>query len=78
MRVSRCKTVAKKFSKGGLCVCAGGLNILKIDENSTDLVFHVSIWGGLELCLGGINLSMATGLPPCRAVCTILKKMVKQ
>jgi len=40
--VCRCRrglgrTVARKFSIGGLCVCAGWLDILKIDKNSTDL-----------------------------------------
>jgi len=38
------RTVARKFSIGGLCVsaggiwvCAGGLDTLKTDKNSTDL-----------------------------------------
>jgi len=31
----------------------GELDILKIEENSTVIVFYVSIWGSLELCLGG-------------------------
>jgi len=34
-RNSRLGTVAGKFSIGELCVCAGGLDILKIDKNST-------------------------------------------
>jgi len=28
-------------------------DILKIGKNCTDLVFYISIQGGLELCLGG-------------------------
>jgi len=32
---SRLRTVAGKFSIGELCVCAEGLDILKIDKNST-------------------------------------------
>jgi len=31
------RTVARKFSIGGLYVCLGGLDILKFDKNSTDL-----------------------------------------
>jgi len=30
------RTVARKFSIGGICVCAGWLDIVKIDKNSTD------------------------------------------
>jgi len=33
---------------GGICVCAGGLDI--IAKFDLFIVFHVSIWGGLELC----------------------------
>jgi len=33
------------FQYGGSAFVRGGLDILKIDKNSTDLVFHVSIWG---------------------------------
>ena len=52
------RTVARKFLIGGLCgsagggfVWAGGLDIIKL--NILFIVFHVSILGGLELCLGG-------------------------
>jgi len=31
------RTVARKFSIGGFCVSAVGLDILKIDKNPTDL-----------------------------------------
>jgi len=31
------RTVARKSSKGGLYVCAGGLDIQNFDKNSTDL-----------------------------------------
>jgi len=49
----RIKPVARKFSIGGLCVCAGGLDILKIDKKSTDLQCSMlqfegawsSVWG---------------------------------
>jgi len=44
------RTVARKFSIGGLCVSAGGLK-------KTPLLyrFHVSIWGDFELCLGWLS-----------------------
>jgi len=41
----------KVFNKG-LFVCAGRLDIIKLTKTLLK-VFHVSIWGGLELCLGG-------------------------
>ena len=31
----------------------GGLEILKLDKNSIFIVFHISIWGDTEFCLGG-------------------------
>jgi len=31
------RTVARKFSIGGLCISVGGLDTLKIDKISTDL-----------------------------------------
>jgi len=37
---------------GGICVCAGRLDILKIDKNSTDLLCFMFQFGGLEVCLG--------------------------
>ena len=50
------RTVARKFSIGRLCsfagglfVCAGGLDIIKLNKTS---VFHVSIGGGLGLFWG--------------------------
>jgi len=45
------RTVVRKFSIGGLCVCAGGLDI-KLTKIPL-ILFHVSIWGCLELYLGG-------------------------
>jgi len=45
-------TFVRKFS-------IGGLDILKIDKNFTDLCFS---WGDLELCLGGLSPPVATGL----------------
>jgi len=32
-----------------------GLHILKFDTNSSDLVFYISIWEGLEFCLEALN-----------------------
>ena len=45
------RTVAKKFSIGGLCVCLGGLDITKLTKSP--LIYSVSRFnlGGLELCL---------------------------
>jgi len=42
-------------SIGGLYICSGGHDILKIDK--TQLVYSVPYFnfGGLELCLGGLN-----------------------
>jgi len=31
------RTVARKFPIGGVYICAGGVDILKFDENSSDL-----------------------------------------
>jgi len=45
------RTVARKSSVGRLYVCAGGLDILKIDK----LHSFIAI-GGLELCFGGLRL----------------------
>jgi len=56
------RTVARKFSIGGLCssakglcVCLGGLDIIKLTK--TRLIYSVSRFnfGGLELCLGGLS-----------------------
>ena len=56
------RTIAKKFSIGGLyssaggiCVCAGGLYIIKLSK--IPLIYSVSRFtlGGLELCLGGLS-----------------------
>ena len=43
-------------------VLCGGLDTLKIDKSQLIVVFHVSIWGGLELCLWGLSPPVATGL----------------
>ena len=50
-----CRTVAGKFSIGGLCVYLGGLDIIKLSK--TPLIHSVSRFnlGGLELCLGGLS-----------------------
>jgi len=54
------RTVATKSSLGGalcscggLCVCAGGLDMKSWQNLQWFIVFHISIWGGLVLCLGG-------------------------
>jgi len=36
----------------GLDVRARGLDILKFDKNSTDLVFYIAIWGDWSLVWG--------------------------
>jgi len=48
------RTIAGKSSIGGLYVCAGegGLDIKTWQKFHWFVVFHTSIWGGLELCLG--------------------------
>ena len=61
---SRLRTVAGNFSIGELCVCAGGLDILKIDKNSTYSISRFNL-GGLEFCLGAKSTKttpVATGL----------------
>jgi len=47
------RTGARKFSIGGALGLSGGLNIEKLTKTQLIIVFHVSIWGGLELCPGG-------------------------
>jgi len=42
-----------------------GLDLLKLDKNSTDLQGFIFQFGGMELCLGGLNPPkppVATGL----------------
>ena len=46
------RTIARKFSMGGVCVCAEGFDILKIDKDSTDLCFMFQL-GGLGALFGG-------------------------
>jgi len=50
---------------GGLCVCAGGIDIIKLPK--IPLIYSVSnsIWGGLEICLG----AKPTKAPPWRRGC---------
>ena len=49
------RTVARKFSIGGLCVCTGGLDIMKL--TNTPLIYSISRFslGGLEFCLGRLS-----------------------
>jgi len=59
------RTVARKSSGEVLGVCAVGLDIIKIDKNSTDLGFYTSIWKDLELGFGVTSTTkppVATGL----------------
>jgi len=53
--ISILRNVARKFSIGGLCVSAGGLDTLKIDKNSTALKCFVSQFGGLRALFGGLS-----------------------
>ena len=60
LRTSR--TVARKSSTGGLYVCAWGLYIRargywhsNLTKIPLILVFHVAVWGGLDLCLGELS-----------------------
>jgi len=57
-------------SAGELCVCAGGLDIIKLTKIPLIYRVSLSIWCGLEICLGGLsppNPPVATGL-----LCTII------
>jgi len=49
------------FLRGGW-VCAGGLDTLKIDKNSTDLSCFMFQFGWLGAFFGGLISPMATGL----------------
>jgi len=59
------RTVGRKFSIGGLWVCSGQIDTIKIDKNSTDLecfIFHFEkvwsiVWGAKSP-----KTPMATGL----------------
>ena len=66
---------------GGLCIYAGGLVILKIEKKlHWSIVFHVSTWGGLELCLGGLSPPkppVATGLSLARLT-TLSRSVILQ
>jgi len=63
-----CRTVARKFSIGGLCVCAG-VDIPKL--NKTQLVYSISRFnfGGLGALLGGPKPTKAP--PPWRRDCLL-------
>ena len=51
------RTVARKFSIGALWVYAGGAwHSKNWQQLNWFVVFHASIWGGLELCLGELSL----------------------
>ena len=62
----------KVFNRGALRFCGGALGLFGGAWHSKHwqklnwfIVFHVSVWGGLELCLGGLSLQekpVAAGL----------------
>ena len=63
---SRSRTVPGKFLIGGLCVCTGGLDILKIAKISTDLLCFIFQFGGLGALREGLSppkYPVATRLP---------------
>jgi len=63
---SRSRTVPGKFLIGGLCVCTGGLDILKIAKISTDLLRFIFQFGGLGALFEGLSppkYPVATRLP---------------
>jgi len=50
---------------GGFAFLREGLDLFKLTKTPPILVFHASIWGSLELCLGGAKPTkapVATGL----------------
>ena len=49
------RTVARKSSTRGLYVRAGGVDIQIWQNFRWFIVFQISIWGGLKLCLGGLS-----------------------
>ena len=60
--VALLRTVARNSSLGGLYVCAGrlyvragGLDIQIWQKSHWFIMFHTSILGSLELCLGGLR-----------------------
>jgi len=67
MIVRKTRTVARKFSIGGLCVCAGGIEIIKLTK--TPLIYSVSRFnlGALGALFGGLS-------PPKTPGATVLRK----
>jgi len=62
------QNLRQKVVNRGLCVCAGsftfvqrGLDIHSWQKLHWFTMFHISIWGSLELCLGGISLPNPRG-----------------
>jgi len=49
------RTLSRKSSTGGLDVRAAGLDIEIWKKFHHLIVFHISIWEGWELCLGGLS-----------------------
>jgi len=76
---NRCQKVFNRglcVSAGWLCVCPGGLDIEKLTKMQLIIVFHISIWRCLELCLGGLSppkKPVATGLIGARALVCVLQ-----
>jgi len=53
---------ALHFCGGALGLCGGARHSKNWQKFNWFIVFRVSIWGGLELCLGVLSPPMATGL----------------
>ena len=49
------RTVARKFSIGGFMFLRGGLTLQKLTKTQLIIVFHDSVWEGLELYLGELS-----------------------
>ena len=49
------RTVDRNFSIWWLYVCAGASRCINWQKLYWFMVFHISIWGSLELCLGGLS-----------------------
>jgi len=53
---------ALRFCGRDLRSCGGGLDILKFDKNSTDLLCFMFQFGGIGDLFGGLSSPVATGL----------------
>ena len=55
------RTVAKKSSAGGFTFVQGGLALSKLTKLQWFIVFHISIWVGLEHCGVWVRQSLSRG-----------------